>query len=141
MAALTKDTSVPEKASAFSMINEYGAAANAVAFQGSLIVVDANGDFDKGTTATGLVAAGRCEEAVDNTGGSAGDKTIRAKSGIFRFANSGVDAIPATQVGEDCFIEDDATVAATNGGATRSVAGRVYEVDSDGVWVAIGYPL
>lgn len=139
--ALSADTSVPEKASAFSMINEYGAAAAVLCYQGALIVVDANGNFAPATTATGLVAAGRCEEQVDNSTGAAGDLNVRVKSGIFRFANDGVDTVPATQVGEDCFIVDDETVAATNGGATRSTAGRVYEVDADGVWVAIGYPL
>ncbi|MHA1572375.1 MAG: hypothetical protein ACTSX8_00115 [Alphaproteobacteria bacterium] len=140
MTALAIDTDVPEKASSFSMISEYGAAAAAVCYQGALMVVDANGNFAPGTAVTGLVAAGRCGEFVDNTGGAAGDLNVRVKSGIFRFANDGADPIPATQVGEDCFILDDATVSATNGGATQSTAGRVYEVDADGVWVAISYP-
>ena len=141
MPALTADTSIPEKASAFSMINEYGTAAAAVCYQGALVVVDANGNFAPGTTALNLVGAGRCEEFVDNSGGAAGDLTVRVKSGIFRFSNSAGDPIPATQVGETCFIEDDNTVSATNGGATQSAAGRVYEVDADGVWVAIAYPI
>jgi hypothetical protein len=138
MTALAIDTDVPEKASSFSMISEYGVAATAVCYQGALMVVDANGNFAPGTATTGLVAAGRCGEFVDNTGGGAGDLNVRVKSGIFRFLNSAGDAIPATQVGEDCFIEDDATVSATSAG--QSIAGRVYEVDADGVWVAISYP-
>ena len=140
MTALLIDTDVPEKASSFSMISEYGAAAGAICYQDALMVVDANGNFAPGTTALGLVAAGRCGEFVDNTGGAAGDLNVRVKSGIFRFANEGTDMVLAAQVGEDCFIFDDGTVAATNGGATRSTAGRVYEVDADGVWVAISYP-
>jgi len=129
MTALAIDTDVPEKASSFSMISEYGVAAAAVCYQGALMVVDANGNFAPGTAATGLVAAGRCGEFVDNTGGGAGDLNVRVKSGIFRFANEGGDMVLATQVGEDCFIFDDGTVSATNGGGAQSVAGRVYEVD------------
>jgi hypothetical protein len=30
---------------------------------------------------------------------------------------------------------DDETVAATNGGSTRSAAGTVVGIDDDGVWV------
>jgi hypothetical protein len=34
-------------------------------------------------------------------------------------------------------VVDDQTVAKTNGSSTRSVAGIVRQVDSDGVWVEI----
>ena len=38
-------------------------------------------------------------------------------------------------MGSDCYIVDDQTVAKTNGGATRCVAGKVWDVDAEGVWV------
>ena len=45
------------------------------------------------------------------------------------------DAITLADVGSDCYIVDDQTVAKTNGTNTRSVAGKVFDVDADGVWV------
>ena len=38
-------------------------------------------------------------------------------------------------IGSDCYIVDDQTVAKTSGTNTRSVAGKVFDVDADGVWV------
>ena len=48
------------------------------------------------------------------------------------------DAIVRADVGADCYIVDDQTVAKTNGSNTRSVAGKIIAVDADGVWVKIG---
>ena len=45
---------------------------------------------------------------------------------------------PRELVGATVFLVDDNTVALTNGGGTRSVAGVVWQVDSDGVWVELG---
>lgn len=76
---------------------------------------------------------------MDNTGGSNGDKTVKVRSGVFRFYNSSSgDAIGVSEVGKDCYIVDDQTVAKTDGTGTRSIAGKVHGVDSMGVWVAIG---
>ena len=53
-----------------------------------------------------------------------------------QFANSAAtDAITLADIGKDCFIVDDQTVAKTDGSGTRSRAGRVFDVDADGVWV------
>jgi len=38
-------------------------------------------------------------------------------------------------LGKTCYIVDDETVAKTNGTNTRSAAGTVVGVESDGVWV------
>lgn len=112
--------------------------ANTKCYLGGLAVIDA-GYAAPGRTATTLVAAGRFEESVDNTGGAAGDKKVRVKRGIYKFANSAAgDLIAQADVGADCYIVDDQTVAKTNGTNTRSRAGRIVAVDSDGVWVQIG---
>ncbi|SMF86270.1 hypothetical protein SAMN06265365_1873, partial [Tistlia consotensis] len=55
----------------------------------------------------------------------------------FRFANAAADPVDLADVNTDCFIVDDQTVAATNGTNTRSVAGKVRDVDQLGVWVEI----
>ncbi|UZR27473.1 hypothetical protein [Methylococcus mesophilus] len=112
--------------------------ANTKCYLGGLAVIDA-GYAAPGRTATTLVAAGRFEESVDNTGGAAGDKKARVKRGIYKFANSAAgDLIAQADVGADCYIVDDQTVAKTNGTNTRSRAGQIVAVDSDGVWVQIG---
>lgn len=47
------------------------------------------------------------------------------------YANSAsTDLIAAAQIGSDCFLVDDQTVAKTSATSTRSVAGRVWGVDS-----------
>jgi hypothetical protein len=49
--------------------------------------------------------------------------------------SSDADAISTANIGADCYIVDDQTVALTNGTNTRSVAGKIFDVDSAGVWV------
>lgn len=107
--------------------------------QGSLVVFDA-GYAAPGRVATTLIAAGRCEETV--TAVATGDAVARVKRGIFKFANSSAgDLIAQADVGTDCYIVDDQTVAKTNGTNTRSRAGKVVAVDGDGVWVQVGLGL
>ena len=112
------------------------AAANVVCFAGALAARDANGNATPGATATTLRGLGRVRDTVDNTGGAAGAERVKIEKGVFRFENSaGGDEISTADIGNDCFIVDDQTVAATNGTNTRSVAGTVYDVDDRGVWV------
>lgn len=112
-------------------------AANVTIYKGGLVVL-AGGYARPGTTDTGLVAVGMAIETVDNSSGGAGAKTVTVRPGIYAWQNSGVDAIGHTEVGSDCYVVDDETVAKTDGNGTRSVAGRVLAVDSDGVWVRTG---
>ena len=97
----------------------------------------ATGYATKGATATTLVAVGCARETVDNSAGSAGDLKVSVdREGWFRYANSAsTDAIALTDVGKVCYIVDDATVAKTDGTGTRSVAGRIRDVDTQGVWI------
>lgn len=105
-------------------------------FAGSLVARDSGGNATPGATATTLLGVGRAEEYVDNSAGSAGDKSVTVRKGIYQFANSASgDLIARADIGNDCYIVDDQTVAKTNGTSTRSVAGKVFDVDADGVWV------
>ncbi len=115
---------------------EVPVAANAVIYQGALVVLE-GGYATAGKTATGLVAIGRAEETVDNTGGAAGAKAVRVRRGTFKFKNDGTDPVGQASLGKTCYIVDDETVAATDGTATRSAAGKVLGVEADGVWVEI----
>lgn len=112
-------------------------AANVRIYAGALVVANAAGYAAPGSTALDLTYLGRAEETVDNTGGANGAKTVLVRRGkAFQFKNSGADAVTQACLGEPCYIVDDETVAKTSGGGTRSVAGIVVGVESDGVWVA-----
>ena len=61
---------------------------------------------------------------------------MRILKGVFPFKNSAAaDEITNAEIGSDCYIVDDETVAKTDGTGTRSVAGKVFLVDDYGVWV------
>jgi hypothetical protein len=111
-------------------------AAATTCYQGGLAVLNA-GYAAPGTTAVGLIAVGRFEETAVAV--SAGDVSVRVKRGTFKFDNSTAgDAIAQADVGADCYIVNDQTVAKTNGTSTRSRAGQIVGVESDGVWVQLG---
>lgn len=138
MAALTSDRMTLER---IGDVAGYPVAADTEIFAGALVVLD-SGYAKGGATATGLVAVGRADEHVDNSGGAAGAMQVRVKRGVFRVANSASgDLIAQADVGGDCYIVDDQTVALTSATDTRSRAGVVVAVDSDGVWVKIGLGL
>ena len=132
MAALTADRNTPQRDG--SIIN-IGVAGGKKIYAGALVAVDANGYATPGATATNLKALGRAEEQVDNSGGADGAVTVNVRKGIFRFENHPSDQVTAADIGNNCYMVDDQTVAKTDGTGTRSVAGRVFDVDSEGVWV------
>lgn len=137
MTALNADRNTPSRDGELLTLD---VAASTKIFAGSIVMIDSSGNANDGDTATGCFGIGRAEEQVDNSSGSAGDKTVTVRCGIFRFGNSSSgDAIARDDIGKPCYIVDDQTVALTNGGATRSVAGRVVDVDSAGVWVRLGW--
>ncbi|MDX1527048.1 MAG: hypothetical protein R3337_00385 [Gammaproteobacteria bacterium] len=109
-------------------------------YQGALVCLDATGYAVPGATATTLTAVGRAEATVDNSAGADGDKTVKVRRGVFKFANSagGDEIVQADLLTTNCYIVDDETVAKTDGTSTRSAAGKVYGIDSDGVWVGVG---
>lgn len=115
---------------------ELGVAAGENIYQGALVARDANGLLVKGQTATTLQGIGRAQTPVNNTDGADGDITLSVMRSVFSFGNSaGGDEITNADIGNDCFIVDDETVAKTDGTSTRSVAGKVYNVNAGGVWV------
>lgn len=118
---------------------DFPVAAATTCHQGGLAVLNA-GYAAPGATAVGLIAVGRFEESA--TAVSAGDVKVRVKRGTFKFANSAAgDLIAQADVGADCYIVDDQTVAKTSAANTRSRAGKIVAVDSDGVWVQVGLGL
>lgn len=111
-------------------------AASAVIYAGAIIVANATGYGAPGSTATTLTYLGRAEESVDNSAGADGDKTVTVRRGkAFLFGNSGTDPVTQASLGKTCYIEDDETVAATDGTSTRSAAGIVLGIENGQVWV------
>jgi hypothetical protein len=104
-------------------------------YAGSMGAIDANGLLVPMSTSTTLKGVGRVERTVNNAGAN-GALSADVKPGIFRWGNSSAgDLITLADIGNDCYGVDDQTVAKTNGGTTRSVAGKIHDVDAQGVWV------
>lgn len=111
-------------------------AASAKGYAGGMACRDASGNLVAGAVSTTLKCLGIFIGDVDNTGGAAGAVSGTVERGTFQFANSASgDLIAKADIGNDCYIVDDQTVAKTNGTSTRSIAGKVYDVDAEGVWV------
>ncbi|MGY5789060.1 hypothetical protein ACXHXM_02015 len=133
MTALSADKNTPQRERGKRVLQ---VAAGAKLYAGALVALNAAGYLVPFSVATTLKSIGRNERLVDNTNGGNGAVSAEAKGGTFRFANSAAgDLITAADIGSDCYGVDDQTVAKTNGGATRSVAGKIYDVDAQGVWV------
>lgn len=133
MPALTEDRNTKRRTG--DLINLAAAAAKKF-FAGALAARDASGNATPGAVATTLRGVGRVKAQVDNSAGAAGDLSVDIERGVFQFANSAAaDEITAADIGNDCYIVDDQTVAKTDGTATRSIAGKISDIDAQGVWV------
>lgn len=133
MAALTQDRNTLRRD---GLQIEPPVAAGARIFTGALVAINAAGLAVQGATSATLAGAGTALAPADNTLGADGALRVRVDRRPARFANSAAaDAITLADIGKDCFIVDDQTVAKTSATNTRSRAGKVFDVDADGVWV------
>ena len=136
MTALTADRNTPARS---GNVTGHPIGAGATIYAGALACLNAAGWLVPGATATTLIAAGRAKARYANPGAN-GDVIGEVERGVFRFENSAAaDLIARTEIGKDCYIVDDQTVAKTHGTNTRSIAGKVVDVDAQGVWVRVGY--
>lgn len=133
MAALTNVRDTSELGGKYIALPVKGAT---TIYQGSIVAIDATGYAIPGKKATGLKAAGRAEETVENKGGD-GEAVIRVARGVFVFENSTSGKITAAEVLGPCYIENDQTVMKT--ATSASVAGLVIRVDDEGVAVEMGF--
>lgn len=132
MAAATSAVNTPMK---HGEIVEYPVAASTALYAGTLICLDSSGNAVNAADTAGLRVIGRAESDVDNSAGAAGDLKVQIRRAVFRFANSGTNAVDADDKGKICFVEDNQTVAETS--TNKVIAGRVHDVDTDGVWVDV----
>ena len=109
-------------------------------YAGTMVQRDSSG---LGVPASATIAnktVGIAERQADNSGGA--DSAInvvalRRRVGIFANSASG-DLIAQADVGNDCYVVDDSTVAKTDNSGARPKAGTILGVDSQGVHVLVG---
>ncbi|MGK2898374.1 MAG: hypothetical protein ACSLE9_06775 [Burkholderiaceae bacterium] len=106
---------------------------------GVIACLNASGLLVNGATSATLKCVGVTQKAADNSAGLASAINGEVETGVFGpFANSAsTDQITLTEVGSDCYIVDNQTLAKTSNSAARSVAGKVWDVDTEGVWLKV----
>jgi hypothetical protein len=128
--ALSSDRNTPR---ATGEVKSLAVAAAMLIYGGAIVCRNAAGHAVKGATALGLRGAGIAQERVDNSAGGAGDVSINVREGAYRVDNSAADPVTIADIGSIAYVVDDHTVARTNGLGTRSPAGTICGVDSQGV--------
>lgn len=102
------------------------------------------------TATTGLEGrVAKCLKDVDNTGGANGALEIEVQilggKNLELIANDTVAPVTATELGDDVYWLDNATISLSDGGAARSKAGQAWgfyqssfsAVDTTRVWVEV----
>ena len=70
------------------------------------------------------------------TADAAAGEGVNVEKGTFAFGNStSTDEITKADIGANCYVVDDQTVAKTSNSNARPVAGVIFDVDDYGVWV------
>ena len=116
-----------------------GVAAGAQIREGQMVALNAGGFLVSATDASAAFLVGQANQIALNVNGTNGEETIAVKrDGAFLFGNSaGADEIKPTRLFEDCYLVNGDTVAATDGGTGRIIAGKVIEISDEGVWVEV----
>ncbi|PHS48761.1 MAG: hypothetical protein COB05_04425 [Marinobacter sp.] len=82
------------------------------------------------------LSAGVLTLGEDNRVGASGDIVAEVVAGEHKFANAG-DITVAT-VGNVAYFVDESTVSSSSDTGSRNAAGKVTQIDNDGVWVMLG---
>lgn len=113
-----------------------GLKAATILYAGAMIAITVGGLLVPASADPTLTVLGRSPSRFDNSAGADSAITASIERGIFNWDNSAnADAITLANVDQLCYAVDDHTVALTDGGGTRPVAGRIFDVDAGGVWV------
>lgn len=131
MSAASSEINTPERPGS---VTRYPIAAATVIFAGIIAGLNSSGFLVPASDAAGIRVMGRAEQTVDNSAGAAGDLSADVKEGVFKWNNSGSAAVDPDDRGKIAYVEDDNTVAET-GGTHKVKAGRIVDVEADGVWI------
>lgn len=132
MGKLTDDRNTPMRDGAVLSVP---AAGGERFFAGGMAAVNYEGFAIAASSEFECRGAGRIESNVDNTAGADNDVIVAIRKGIFRYDNDDTHKVMRASIGSDCYIVDDQTVSSDSLNDERSVAGQVFDVDCDGVWV------
>lgn len=100
--------------------------AAAAIFCGALVAIDAAGKAVPAGSPGALKVVGRAEHSA------AAGEAVETAVGVFCYGNGTGDAsLAAADVGGPAYVVDDETVGKTG----TVIAGTVFQVDDDGVWV------
>jgi hypothetical protein len=136
MAALTQERNTPAF-TPYPARRTVDVKASTKILKGAMVAIDSSGNAQPAGLAAGgsVRVVGIASATADNSAGAAGAIQVELLVGQFKFVNHGADAVTKASVGADCFVLDDQTVALTSATSTRIVAGKVQQVDADGVRV------
>lgn len=146
MAALTAPRRTQELAG--NQRSQHGLKAQVTIFAGAMVILAAGwlraareGQGADNAAKAADAATYRCIGVAEQTltGGAVdGDVQGDVRAGLFLMKNgAGGDVLAKDDVGFTCYVIDDQTVGKTNPNATRCVAGAVFDVTAEGVWVDI----
>lgn len=116
--------------------------AAAVILQGTFAVVDGTGHGIASDDVGGAdqICLGIWDHSAENTGANGDLLGLVHRNKQFLVRNSTVDPVTQADFGIQVYVEDNQTIAKTDGAGTRSLAGRFMGFDTqfdDCVWVEI----
>lgn len=99
-------------------------------YQGTIGALNASGLLIAAGASGTVKTVGRITAEVDATGYSDGALTLNVEEGIYWLDNSsGGDLIAQADVGKDCYVVDDHTVAKTDNSGARARMGKIINID------------
>lgn len=116
--------------------------ANALVLQGTFAVVNADGYALASADVGGAdqTCLGIWDHSAENTGVDGDILATVSRNKQFLVRNSGTDPVTLADLGNQVYVEDNQTIAKTDGAGARSLAGRFMGFDTqynDCVWVEI----
>lgn len=134
MANLTAQrTSTKRKKAPWDFTRGALALAAQVIYKGGMVGIGTAGTIRKGGGVIATFNGGMLGRAKKTFNPAVATDVVEWEEGIFNWVNVG--AITIASRGLLCYADDDQSVSLT---ATNVVAGIIEDVDSDGVWVAMG---
>lgn len=115
-------------------------AATTKILQGTIVCRNASGYAVPGSDTANLVTLGLAAEEVDNTGGAAGDLSVRVERGeTYKLLNDPTNPVTIASImtAGAAVIKDNQTVCVAAGATNDIPVGRPVQVDADGVWIEI----
>ncbi len=113
-------------------------AASQTLYVGALAMLNATGDLVRGGATAAFIMRGVV--AKQSLSAPAGTIVETVHNVLVRLKNSAsTDEITRAEIGDNCYVVDDQTVAKTSDSNARPVAGKIVQIDaaSGEVWVEI----